>query len=227
MQQLPVQSQPELASVANLWLPVQSYYAFHGVGLACMAALGQEIPRDHRAFRAQSAKLVSWLFPTPFSVSCSGGPTPAEFTFSGIKTSPKEIAEHNALTTPHRFNADVFIGKCLSTTRERLLDENVKSAQHQNVSKGKTRRNVKSSEKQKISERLNPTTVCDFIYRIRFRSNYDNPDMYLYSAQFQDDAVELYQNVTRLTQLIVLGLSTIIKKKIGSKAFSRLESMVG
>lgn len=52
METFPIKDNRDLAPTANLWLPVQAYYAVHGVGLATMISLGQESPKDHRAFRS-------------------------------------------------------------------------------------------------------------------------------------------------------------------------------
>ena len=48
METFPIKDNRDLAPTANLWLPVQAYYAVHGVGLATMISLGQESPKDHR-----------------------------------------------------------------------------------------------------------------------------------------------------------------------------------
>ena len=52
MNDLPIEGYPELAISANLWLPVQSYYAIHGVGSALLVASTDNPPKTHRAFCA-------------------------------------------------------------------------------------------------------------------------------------------------------------------------------
>jgi hypothetical protein len=65
MEMLPIAEYPELASTANFWAPVQAYYALHGIGLACLAALQTTAPDDHRAFRASTGEqLVLRLLPS-------------------------------------------------------------------------------------------------------------------------------------------------------------------
>jgi len=66
MQTLPIEEHPHLARSANYWLPVQSYYAIHGTGLAAMMALNMESPQSHMNFRAAFSAVVQNYFPAPF-----------------------------------------------------------------------------------------------------------------------------------------------------------------
>jgi len=122
IEELPVKQHPELTLSANFWLPVQSYYAIHGVGLATMIALGRGSPRSHRSFRADFSELVNKYFPTPFCGRCIGGPEQKGFSFQGISTSVDKVTRQSQLANPAFVEEiDNFVGKSLSTTRERFL----------------------------------------------------------------------------------------------------------
>lgn len=47
---------------ANFWAPVQAYYALHGIGSACLAALQNSVPEDHRAFSSNLRILARLQF---------------------------------------------------------------------------------------------------------------------------------------------------------------------
>ena len=66
-----------------------------------------------------------------------------------------------------------------------------------------------------------PTSVIHLLYRLRLRSNYDNPDMFLY-ADSNETALERYANFKFLTNTITTGLETLMEKAIGSTAMIRL-----
>ena len=223
MRKLPIKIHQELALSANLWLPVQSYYAIHGVGLATLVALGQQPPKDHRAFRASFSQLTQKFFPIPFCACCTGGPQPKGFSFLGICTTPAEVAAQSNLANPNKSNEAHFIGKNLESTRKRTIDELFDKARHEQVKKGRKRRNLSKANKQSVCQRLHGTSVCDFIYRMRVRSNYDDPDMYLFASGDLTSAVTHYQNLLYLTEVIISGLEVLIEKKIGQQAMNKLK----
>ena len=224
MESFPINENKQLASTANLWLPVQAYYAIHGAGLATMISLGQNEPKDHRAFRASFSNLASNYLPPPFNAQCSNGPEACDFIFKSLSTTTKDVIDYSSLSNPkYSFNIDCAIGKCLSTTRSKFLDELFDKARHSKPDKKRKRRNLKKDEKQNISNKLHATSLIDFLYRMRVRSNYDAPDIYLYAHGQVDDAVRHYNDLTCLTKAIFSSLSVIIEKKLGKSTFEIIE----
>jgi len=108
------------------------------------------------------------------------------------------------------------------TTRNRLLAESFRDARGKSIKKGKRRRNLTSAEKTKIAGKLHPTSVFDFLYRIRVRSNYDDPEMYIYGQGDEATAQSHYKNLVQLTADLAAALGRIIERKIGSDAFRGL-----
>ena len=224
MSRLPIHDHPELSISANMWIPVQAYYAINGVGLSLLAVLKQR-PKDHRAFLACFANVISRFLPSPLCACCDGGPDASSFSFANIDTSYEQVATQSNIANPRHSVGDHFVGKSLSTTRDKSLSDLFDKARHQRTS-GSSRRNLKPPEKANICRGLHPTTICDFIYRMRVRSNYEDPDMYLFASENVQDAASHYEDLLHLTEMIVAGLDCIIERKIGTQEMVKLNDLV-
>ena len=222
--ELPIDEYPHLALTANLWLPVQAYFAIHGMGMAALIAMGQNEPRSHNAFRTVFADSIVRYLPYPLCGLCKGGPRIENFVFSGIDTSASRVSQLSNLTDPARAQEDQYIGKSLSTTRQKVLDELLGQARQRNVKPGRSRRNLPSEEARRIADRLHSTSVVDLLYRMRLRSNYEDPDMYMVAFDDVDGAVGHYRSLTYLVSVLVEGLCTLVRRGIGTEAMERLES---
>lgn len=224
MEAFPIKENKELAPTANLWLPVQAYYATHGIGIATVLSLGYTAPKTHESFKAAFPAFILKYLPDPFSAQCKGGPSSGDFNFVNLSVTPKQVKQQSNLSNPQYADINCILGKCLSTTRERLLEESFKKARRDSVRRGKRRRNLSTKEKLHKAEKLHPITIIDFLYRMRIRSNYEEPDIHLYaSEQKTDEAVRHYFDLLFLTQAIVFSLSLIMRQKIGNKAMNDLE----
>lgn len=218
MQALPVEEYPHLARSANFWLPVQSYYAIHGTGLAAMMALNMAPPQFHMTFRAAFSSVVHTYFPAPFCGLCIGGPEAKEFIFRDLPTTMDRVVRQTQLANPeHVEDLATFVGKSLSTTRQEFLAVRFKEKRDKEKKKRLTH-----EAKDQCCQNEHPTSVCDLLYRLRLRSNYDNPDMYLFAPTVQQSAVRSYQELLRLTELLVAGFDALIERRIGRTKASEL-----
>lgn len=224
MQRLPFRDFPDLAATANLWLPVQAYYTVHAMGIAVMAALGQSVPKEHRGFRAAFSRTIVPKLPFPFAALCGGGPRPQDFTFSGLDTSPGDVASQSNLANPRYSQGHHFVGKSLSTTREKALEEVFDKARKKNVKPNRSRRNLKSEEGQRLAQNLQATSIVDLLYRMRVRANYDDPDMYLAAFADVEGAIAHYSALAHLSSVLAEGLCAIMRRKIGGHAMDELEA---
>jgi hypothetical protein len=221
METLPIDKEPELAVDANLWLPVQSYYAIHGVGLAALEALRSDQPSTHSSFlREASASLARTLLPRPFSITCTGdifpgGATPA--SFSGTGATRADTKAINALSAPTQSNAETFVAKAIATTRDHAFEA---SFDHHRKQRRKSRLN--RAKKQQLAGRIPPTSVFDFLYRYRLRSNYSDVDTFRIGQTEIDMAVQHYKHVLTLTLNLVTLLHSIIERRIGIGPFTEL-----
>ncbi len=227
MNSLPIEKYPEIAVTANFWAPVQAYYAVHGVGMATLIAVGMNAPGNHTSFLTAAANnIAGHLLPYPFSVTCKGYPfsqNDADVTFKDCSFKISDVRAISNLATPTTENSGRLIAKALLTTRERFLEERYKDARKRHVKNKKRRRHLKAGEKIKIAGNLHPTSVFDFFYRIRVRSNYDDPEMYIYGQGDSATAQDQYKNLVDVTYTLIILLESIIEKKIGAKIFRKLK----
>ncbi len=221
---LPIEQFPDLALTANLWLPVQAYYAVHGFGLAALLAMGHPMPNDHRSFRAAFSRSICRLLPDPLCGVCTGGPELTNFQFSGLNTSSEEVAAQNNLANPRYSDGDRFIGKSLSTTRHRFVEEVFTQTRRQNVKPGRVRRVLAADERSRLAQGLHPTSIADLLFRMRIRANYDDPEMYLAAFKDTKSAVSHYKTLAILCDYVAECLCGIIRRKIGTEAMSALET---
>jgi len=220
MQALPIEKNPHLARSANFWLPVQSYYAVHGTGLAAMIALNMTPPQSHMAFRAVFSSVVCTYFPAPFCGLCRGGPDRKDFLFQSLQTDMEKVTQQTQLTNPqHVEDLQTFVGKSLSTTRQEFLTRRFEERRDKEKRKRLTR-----EIKNQCCQNEHSTSICDLLYRLRLRSNYDNPDMYLFAPTEQESAVKSYKELLRLTEFLIDGLNTLIEKRIVRKEMVELRA---
>lgn len=228
METFPIKEYNELAPTANLWLPVQAYYATHGVGLATMLFLGQAMPKEHRAFKSAFSGVAAKYFPEPLNSLCCGGTADTNFDFKNLETTSQKSKQQSNLSNPKYADLDCSLGKCLSTTRSRLLEELFNKERRNEVRTGKKRRNIPKSRKQSISDKLHDTSVTHTPPHVmRIRSNYQEPDIHLYASEHHsDEAVKHYSDLLFLTHTIVYCLSFIMRRKIGKQAMDNIESKI-
>jgi hypothetical protein len=216
MRRLPVDSEAGLVHGANLWLPVQAYYSVHGAGQACLISLSGTAPRDHRGFRAAFADIAPFLFPWPLSIICTGGPEKEKFELGGGATIDiGEVIGTSNLSSISGANAEVLIAKCLTTSRRRALEDIYEEKRRRERKPSRSRRNLNRQEKEKTCADLHGTTVADFLYRMRIRSNYDDPSMYIFAYDDMDEAASHYKNLCLLSEMVAACAEGIICRRLG------------
>lgn len=219
MDSLPVSKNPELALSANFWLPVQSYYAIRGLGLATMIILNMDCPRSHSAFRAAFSHLVNTYFPSPFCGRCKGGPEAKDFSFEKLDTSIDKAIQQKHYHDPDSVDDIIaYIGKTLATTRSEFLES--KYCDKRDHDK---RRRLSLKEKKECCDKEHNTSICDLLYRMRLRSNYDNPDMYLFTSD-AESAARHYEDFKYLSKTLIAGLEALIERRIGPTEMANLKS---
>ena len=229
MNDLPVDKHPKLTFKANIWLPVLSYYAIHGVGLALLTIRMQALQKDitHKYFLTTFTDAVlRRLLPYPFNGLCTGGPTVDSFSFRNIDTTAAKVKAQSNIACPSANDVDNCIGKSLYTTRDRKLDDlyQKRRTNRNKIKAGRTRCNISREDKESICNRLCDTSICDFIYRMRERSNYDNPVMYLSGTNDVDSALSHYKDLLRLTKVLIEGINTLIEFYLGRNELNRIKS---
>lgn len=218
MEMLPIDKQPALAQSAVYWVPVQAYYAAHGFGLATLVAAGAGEPKRHRTFLSSISQLARSLYPFPLNAACDGDTTVAACAgarFHNLAVASADVAALSTLRTPQDHEYPLFIGKSLTTTRTRALDEVFDNARGSKPKPGKKRRNLKAADKTRFVNRMHATTVFDLLFRMRLRSNYDDPRMYIFARLPPARSAESYRNLLKIIQAIRITSEAIIEKTLG------------
>lgn len=227
MKQLPLDTQPDLAASANYWAPVQAYYAAHGYGLAVLNALGARRSCDHRHFRSLLSDLgLGRLFPFPFNMLCAGDPlVKNECSVENCPVDLAEILSVSNLAMPSEKNAAPLVGRSLFATRKyflrELFDRHRKEGKKR---KGKSRKNLMQSDKRRLAKGLHATSFVDLLYRMRVRSNYDDPEMFIFGQTGEDVAVSHYRNLLDIVEGFALLCGNVISRKIGRADYEVLRA---
>ena len=231
VQRIPVDEMPEFAMASALWLPVQAYYAVHGFGLAFLAATGDaaSLPRTHGGFMKTAAdRIVDGLFPRPFSAVLRGGyygwkHLAADLT--GIPDRRAEIRSGLNLGHPSEGTRDAHVAQCLDTTRRRLIEDKLEAARKTGARKsGKKTARLSSQRQVEIAESVGPTTVFDYLYRVRVKSNYEDTTMYQEGSDHADTLIALVIHTQKLTVTICALLAHALLQSIDKSVRGELNS---
>ena len=212
IQHIDVLGNPDFARVSAMWLPVQAYYAVNGFGLAVLAARKgpDELPKTHRAFLSEAASnFIQGLFPKPFSAMLKNG----HRTFKHIPPEFINIADNRSafesgfnLNRPNPRTRDAHITQCLDTTRKRVIDGKLKTERRRVKRPGKSRGVLKKPNQIKIVRAFPPTTILDYLYRSRIKSNYEDVTMY----QESENHALLVLDLVESTQMLATALCTLL-----------------
>lgn len=197
IQKISVEENPDLAMASALWLPVQAYYAVHGFGMAFLSTKHDvnNLPKTHGAFMWIAAEdIVRHLFPAPFSAMLEGSYKKynnTQYKLINIRYDPTLIRRGFNIEPPNKTTRDAHIVQCLKKTRQ------------------------KRQRKVQIAHHIAPTTVLDYLYRVRVKSNYEDPTMYHKGSDDAEAILELVRNTQNLPRCYALfspiaycGLST-------------------
>lgn len=223
MRALPVEREPDLAIGASMWLPVQAYYACHGVGLAALYALNCSMPDDsrlkHRGFlRTISDKIVrADLVAPPFAAGCSGDCVAGTHSFLNTAVSVEQVRTLSNLSRPSsQGRAEVLVAKCLKTTRGKVINDLYAK------NRGRKGKRLSQESKRTILNGIHTTSCFDFLYRMRANSNYDDAEMFLF-GQDREVALAHSADVIWLANAVCLQLESVIRHKVGDRAFAVLQ----
>ena len=202
----------DFARASALWLPVQTYYAVNGFGLALLAARKgpAALPKTHRAFLSEAASnFVQSLFPKPYSSMLKAGYRGFKHLapeFMNIDDDRTPIGSGFNLNRPDLTTRDAQISQCLDTTRRRLIIARQDTERKKNRKPGKRHGVVKKQDKIRIARSLPPTTILNYLYRARIKSNYEDVAMY----QEGENHAQLVLDLVESTQILATALCTLL-----------------
>ena len=228
-----VRGNPDFARASAMWLPVQAYYAVNGFGLAVLAARKgpDKLPKTHRAFLSEAAaNCIQGLFSKPFSAMLKNGHRDFNHLapeFINIDDDRTPIGSGFNLNRPDPTTRDAHISQCLDTTRRRLIIARLDTERKKNRKPGKRHGVVKKQDKIRIARSLPPTTILNYLYRSRIKSNYEDVTMYQESDNQALPVLDLVDSTQKLATALCTLLLAILWRVIDKSARCLLEKDVG
>ena len=193
---------------ANALIPYSVWYAVHHTGRALAAASRQTVPNDHVALLHALGRTVvkRGLLPLPWGAWCEGCPQTKTLAFGGLGS----VGSVHVLSTPTPGTTEDRIGLALRTTREKDLDRAFERLRKMNLRNGQTRRNLKKADKERHADTFAPTTIFDFLYRLRTRASYGEADLFVLGSRDEYDARSLALSLAVVCDATVAALEALI-----------------
>lgn len=203
-----------LRRVAAQTLPVQAYYAVFNASRAMTLSAGMTCGTHqavHRDFQTQRARRAyrSW------GVTLTGDPAAA----GGCVLTP-------AITAPAAFNpmeqshppAD-YVWAALRMTRRWKVDSARENWLRANKkADGTPRKNLPGPARIKLIGDLRPTTLMDFLYELRVRTNYEGVEEY--GSDAEDSYVErFHRGLLHIAGMGMLLYETLLVQYVGLPAY--------
>lgn len=203
-----------LRRVSAQTLPVHAYYAVFNAARAATSARGtacathQAVHRDFQSQRVRNGQR-SW------GVALTGDPedptrcviepaicVPAGFNAMELSRAPSEYV-FSALRMTRRWKVDSARADWLKTAK---------------TAKGLPRKQLPASERAKLVSALRPTTIFDFLYELRVRTNYQGVEEYGSDA---DDFIvgQFHAGLLHLLDIGLLHYETDLAVTIGLRAY--------
>ena len=225
---IPVGDNPDFAMTSALWLPVQAYYAIHGFGMACLAAKDgpENLPQTHGAYiRRAESSIVRHLLPPPFGAVLRNGYRGWRYLqpeLINLSDDRRYIGSGLNLERPNEETRDAHITQCLDTTRRRLIDEKLDRERTKARRPGKKNGVLKTPRQIEIARSVAPTTVLDYLYRVRVKSNYEDPTMYHDGSDDAEAVIELVRNTQTLATTLCALFAAILWQTIDNSTRDEL-----
>lgn len=231
----------ELIGIANNWAVVQAYYASYHAVQALVIARGEPRPQSHPTTQRQyssfwAARPVDL---SPWSLGWQAGQCLN-------LPSNRKVSTIHAWSSCNDSNCWDLVAMALRTTREDLIEARIKDErdrkrsaartawQHEEqtrLAKNKRPRpqpqaplpRLTQADKITVEESLRPTTVLEYLYRLRIRSNYADATMFTDGPETPHESRAVHHALCRITSATLLVHELLVGKLIG---WANLDSMV-
>ncbi len=200
----------ETLRYSNMWAPVHAYYAIYMSMQAWFTAnkVSQLVDNHSGSLRTISNHVTQrGLFPTPWAATAYGCPQLGQVNYRGLPQNVDPNAKFEVLSTPSHDTYWPRFCTLLRTTRERRLERNFRVWKESNH-----RKNMKQAEKIKVSDKLADTTIFDFFWRLRVRSNYKDVSSFLTWSVPVEDHADFRRGLIRIVDCTCTLLEALIVK---------------
>lgn len=208
----------DLVSFANLWAPVQAYYAVFNSFTALAHVVTANPPETH-------AKLLNWAasaaassatpFVVPWTARVSGPPN--AWVYDDFGPDPLDLKMSN-LTAPTLRTAPSLMALALRTTRGQQIEDRKDgwiAAQRPTKSGGK-RKNLATSALTANATKVRATTLFDLLWRLRMRSNYKEGDAFLSGALSPAAAATFHDSLCDIVAATLLTVEIYLAHQVGA-----------
>lgn len=200
---------------SNAWAPVHAYYAVYGAARAWLSAQGQLTTSHSGTLKAIGSEVQSrHLYPEPWAVWCTGCCHNRSHSFHGSLDCCSPADPRLLLQTPDPKTFWPRYMKMLETTRRQVLEQRYDDWKQQNG-----RKRTSGEKKDEISQAVPPTTIFDFLWRLRVRSNYRGVEHFLMTNVPDSWHQEYYEAIRLLTHLSSLLFDCWLAQKIGRNQY--------
>jgi hypothetical protein len=219
---------PDLVAYANLWAPVQAYYAVFNALTAMANLLTADPPGDHAAllsWAARAAGLPRSPFVPPFAARVTG--CEGAWTYPGFPglTINERISN---LSRPTAANAPSLLALGLRTTRAgqaRAAKAGWSKTMKPTVA-GKPRKVMPRAEFLARTRAMRPTTLFDLLWRLRVRANYQEGDAFLSGLATPTEAADFHAAFCDIVAATLLTVEVYVAHRVGRAALLRLAGSV-
>jgi len=200
---------------------VQSYYAIYPGVRAYFTALNRPVKKTHQTTLGTiCSDLTSYKdrFPQPWRTVLSDDPAKDSIDLVNAPAS-LTLSLRNPLASLPGSDPWQFYGLLLRTTRSRQVKKSISDWKRTN-----RRKRIYERERAQLISNLRPTTMFDFLYRLRTRSNYQDIDSFAFSDVTTSDAVHRQQGICHVVYATLFVFEAMIAKISGKKWFNGLVS---
>jgi len=208
---------------SNHWAPVQSYYSIYLALRALILAKGISSAKEghNKTLRVTVYNFIQGekIFPLPWKVLYSN---------RGFQNLPQNISPStiNSLENPYHFINDekkLWDSFCLflRTTYDRMIENKCQRWKDNNPINGRRRKRLPPGQRKKIANGSRPSSIFDYFYRLRIRSNYKDADIFLLGSLSHEN--EYYFNaICYITDKTLFLIEYYIARYIGKKQMKQI-----
>ena len=212
----------DLIGFANLWAPVQAYYAiFEALSALVMTTSSSKPPKTHAALLQWAGSTLARPgspFVVPWTARVLGAPGSWQYEGFGAVA----IQQISNLSSPTAANAPHLLALGLKTTREeQIKDRREGWLKGTKTKAGTKRKNLPRRELLANATAMRPTTLFDLLWRLRVRSNYKEGDALLSGAVGPGDAAGFHDAFSDIVAATLVTIEIFLARLVGGTELER------
>jgi len=201
---------------SNAWAPVHAYYAVSSAARGWLTAQGQPTSSHASTLKAIGSEVqCRRLYPPPWNVSCIGCCHDRTHAFVNAPEGITPAEPGILLQAPESGTFWPRYLKMLETTRRNTLE-----VRYSEWKKAESRKQIRAAQKRKLAENAPATTIFDFLWRLRVRSNYHGVEPYLMAHVSDAWQRDFYESIRLTSHLSSLMFDTWLAQRLGRDRYA-------